>query len=142
MPCAPGEEGHMTVEESSRTDRGLSQLLLNHRIRMFSSVFNDNNRRHRTSDLVYVINHVFVPVNEPGPEGRLSSDGGPLLGHTVLAAAYAYCEYIDDSHKPQWYHIVQMLSDLCDFPYYCCPPEKILSQLRGMKPGGTVSGSL
>lgn len=139
MPCgAPGEEGHMTVEERSVE---LSQLLLNHRIRMFSSVFNDNNRIHRTSDMVDVINHVFVAVNEPGPEWRWISDGRSLLGHTVLAAAYAYYEHIDDSHKPQWHRIVQMLSDLCDFPY-SCPPEKILSQLRGMKPGGTVSGSL
>ena len=112
---------------------------------MFSSVFNDNNlfeggNQTRTSDLEFVINHVFFPANEPSDNQFRWHSDERLLAHTILAAAHAYYEYIDDSHKPQWHHIVQMLSDLCDFPSYGCPPEKVLSQLRGMR--GTVSGSL
>ncbi|KAG6375791.1 hypothetical protein JVT61DRAFT_2642 [Boletus reticuloceps] len=90
-------------------------------------------------DLEYVINHVFFALKEPvivkeahdrDPETALRTFIDP-----VYAAAYAYYEYVDDFHKLQWYHIVQMLGDLrCRYL-----SEEYPSQLCGMRPGGTVS---
>ncbi|KAF8129295.1 hypothetical protein EV363DRAFT_1451294 [Boletus edulis] len=105
---------------------------------MLSFAFNKNNRSSRhdpTSDLEYVINHVFFALKEPvtvkekhdrDPETALRTFIDP-----VYAAAYAYYEYVDDFHKLQWYHIVQMLGDLrCRYL-----SEEYLSQLCGMRPG-------
>lgn len=109
---------------------------------MFSTVFNDKNRfsGDQTSDLEYVLNHVFFPVEEPDSHkrNRSPSYGDRLLVHTLYSAAYAYYEYIDDSLKPQWHPILQMLSDLRGLSYFLSPSEKSFSHLGGMKPGGTV----
>ena len=113
---------------------------------MFSTVFNDKNlfSGDQTTDLECVLGQVFFPVEELDSRKRDRSQfhGDHLLVHTVYSAAYAYYEYIDDSLKPQWHHILQMLSDLRGLSNFGHPSKKFLSHLGGMKPGGTVSDSM
>ena len=59
------------------------------------------------------------------------------LTRTVCAAIHGYYAYIDDFQKPQWNRIIQMLQG-----YGWYRSEEYLSLLRGLKPGGTLSGSL
>ncbi|KAF8550407.1 hypothetical protein OG21DRAFT_1446652 [Imleria badia] len=54
-----------------------------------------------------------------------------LFARTVCTAADAYYDYVDDVHKPQWNHVVQLLCDL----RHSYRAEEYLSQLREMKPG-------
>ncbi|KAF8548374.1 hypothetical protein OG21DRAFT_1489458 [Imleria badia] len=105
---------------------------------MFSTVFNNNDRS--CDDLVHAIKNVFCPPNEPEDEawydyGRVK--GMQLFARTVCAAVDAYYDYIDDVHKPQWNHILQMLRSLChsDQNEEDDQLEEYLSQLRGMQPG-------
>ena len=111
---------------------------------MFSSIFNNNrscDNLSQTSDLEYVINHVFFPVNEP-EDKRKDRDRGEAMGlftHTVCAAVDVYCNYVDDVHKLQWNHIVQMLRSLCHSVQSDSEDIDHLSQLREMQPGGMLS---
>ena len=106
---------------------------------MFSSVFNNNSSRgdpSQTSDLEYVINHVFFPVNKPEDEKRYRDPDKRtrLFAHTVCAAVDAYYDYVDDVHKSQWDRIVQMLRGL----RWHSNRSEFLSQLREMQPGGML----
>ncbi|KAF8550398.1 hypothetical protein OG21DRAFT_1514065 [Imleria badia] len=100
---------------------------------MFSSVFNNyRSRGDQTSDLVDIINYVFLPAHLPEDEDREDCDPGELMqrfARAVCATIDAYYDYIDDVHKLRWNRIVQVLRGLCR------SDEEHLFQLHGMQPG-------
>jgi len=104
-------------------------------------LFNDS---CSTRKLIYVVTHVFFPVNPP-EEDDYTIERHRSLARAVCAAARAYRdhEHIDATQKPQWHHITKMLNNLvaATFPNLEIVKESISSQLRGMGVGGTLSCS-
>ena len=104
---------------------------------MFSSVFGDDD----FYSFIYVVNHVFFPVNPP-EQDDYSEESNCLLVRAVCAAAHAYHELIDSTQRPEWHHITKMLDNLQTIAF---SKELVrghfISQLAGMEVGGTFSCS-
>ena len=107
---------------------------------MFSSVFGDD--FFPTRELIYVVTHVFFPVNTPEEEEDYTKEGDCSLVRAVCTAAHAYHEHIDATQKPQWHHITKTLDNLLAITF---PKEFVrdhfISQLGEMDVGGTLSCS-
>lgn len=98
---------------------------------------------HTSSSLGYAVTHVFLPVELPG-RNDYSLENELSLLRAVCATAHGYAVHIDRTASgPQWHRITRMLGDLrASVQSDQLDNEYIISQLRGMHPGGTLVGSL
>lgn len=94
---------------------------------------------HTPRSLDYAITHVFLPVNLPN-DNDYSLENELSLSRAVCAAAHVYISY---TAEPQWYRISRMLDNLqASIESEHLDDGHIISQLRGMQTGGTVTLSL
>ena len=92
--------------------------------------------------LNYVATHVFFPPAIP-KKSDFTIQNDLALARAVCTTAHAYTTYIDDSSRPQWQSIVNMLDNL-RASVQCEHLDKgnVLAQLGRMQSGGTLSPSL
>lgn len=97
-----------------------------------------------SAQLEYAVTHVFLPAHHetlsPASESYTAENDHHLV-RLVCAAAHAYSEIIDDTLKPRWSCIVKMLEHLQASVQYGHDLDQdcVISQLRGMQTGGTLS---
>ena len=98
---------------------------------------------HTSTSLCYIVTHVFLPAHPPEANGYIP-ENSHLLAHTVCATAHAYGTHVcRTSEQTQWHRISKMLDNLrVAVQSEHLDNGHVISQLRGMKTGGTFTGSL
>ena len=92
--------------------------------------------------LDYVATHVFFPPAIP-EKSDFTIQNDLALARAVCTAAHAYTTYIDDSSRPQWQSIVNMLDNLrASVQFEHLDKGNVLAQLGRMQSGGTLFPSL
>ena len=91
--------------------------------------------------LNYVATHVFFPPVIP-EKSDFTIKNDLALARAVCTAAHAYSTHIDNSSRPQWQSIVNMLDNLrASVQFEHLDKGSVLAQLGSMQPGGTLSPS-
>lgn len=87
----------------------------------------------------YALTHVFLPVELPN-QNDYALDKDHSLARAVCPAAHAYIispHIYGTSQEAQWHHITKMLDNLqVSVQSEHLDNDHIISQLRGMQPGG------
>ena len=92
--------------------------------------------------LNYVTTHVFFPPTIPRQRDH-TIQNDLALARAVCTAAHAYATHIDDSSRPQWQSIVNMLDNLrASVQFEHLNKDIVLAQLGSMQSGGTLFPSL
>ena len=94
-----------------------------------------------SSDLDYIVTHVFFPVHLPNCLNRFGILQNELsLARTLCAAAHAYSAHVcGTSEQAQWRRITKMLDNL---QASVQDDGNIIFQLREMRTGGTFTRSM
>ena len=88
--------------------------------------------------LNYVATHVFFPPVIP-EKSDFTIKNDLALARAVCTATHAYITYIDDSSRPQWQSIVNMLDHLrASVRLKRLNKGNVLAQLGNMQSGGTL----
>ena len=92
--------------------------------------------------LKYVATHMFFPPTVP-ERSYHTIQNDLALARAVRAAAHAYSTHIDDSSRPRWQSIVNMLDNLrASVQFEHLDKGSVLAQLGSMQSGGTLFPSL
>ena len=92
--------------------------------------------------LNYVATHVFFPPTVPR-DSDFTILNDLALARAVCTAAHAYTTHIDDSSRPQWQSIINMLDNLrASVQFEHLDKGNVLAQLGSMQSGGTLFPSL
>ena len=98
---------------------------------------------HTSESLEYAVTHVFLPVKFPD-KNDYTLEKDHSLARAVCAAAHAYgTDVCGTPEQTQWHHISRMLDNLQAAVHLgYINNDHVISQLRGMRTGGTLAGSL
>ena len=98
---------------------------------------------HTSESLCYTATHVFLPVKPPD-KNDYTPENDHSLARAVSSAAHVYASYISGTtEEAHWGRIAKMLDNLqASLQSEHLDYDHVISQLRRMQTGGTLSGSL
>ena len=100
---------------------------------------------HSPTLLCYVVTHVFLPVELPD-QRDYTLENDHSLARAVCAAAHAYAGtrgICGTSEQAEWHRVTRMLDNLqASVKSEPMDHHHVIAQLRGMRTGGTFTGSL
>jgi hypothetical protein len=110
-----------------------------------TSSTNDPNLQTTNSPFIHLLTHVFLPVQLPDKNDN-TPENSHSLARAVCAAAHAYGTHVCGTpEQAQWNRITKMLDNLQTCVRWGAwghmVNDCIISQLRGMETGGTLTGS-
>lgn len=97
---------------------------------------------HTPTSFHCAVTHVFLPVELPH-DNDCTLEDELSLARVVCTAAHAYSAHVDGTSEPRWKRITQMLDNLqASIQSEHLDRDHVISQLRGMQTGGTLTYSL
>ena len=96
---------------------------------------------HTPTSLCYAATHVLLPV-QPPDEDDYTAENDHSLARALCAAAHAYGTHLYESEQAEWRRITRMLGSLqATVQLEHTELGHVISQLRGMLAGGTLTRS-
>jgi hypothetical protein len=107
-----------------------------------TSSTDDPNLQTTNSPFVHIVTHVFLPVQPPDANDN-TPENSHSLACAVCATAHGHNTHVcGTSEQAQWNRITTMLDNLqASVQSAHMDNDHVISQLRGMETGGTLTGS-